>query len=979
MNWRQKVRRYFRRKERGQSIILIALGFIFLMLFVGLTTDIAVMFVRYSTLRRAVDSAAIAAANQMREDRSIATVSLAARQFVEFHGLDGARVSVDTCQTFDWAIFPELAEELQCLTEQRKLVRVVAQVDNPPIFFRFLSRLPGDWSDLTNITLQASAISETAVLDVVVIMDVSESMLEDTTIEDWANIGYGQVYLPPNMDRILPQLQASGDYGYTAATTNEEHWNFHLGRPQKEINDRLWYEDDPGNLNAADANAIYNVKSVALPGSAGTQNHPRTQCRVRFYPLSSQLPIGNWQAYTDASGNMVNLNELYAELGNPGPKFENDEYKNRFSSIAWSGFVPSYNFYGCCNDPMAGAEVVVNDAGNLVLQAIPGETIDDQIQDFKFNDLICQPFRGARDATFDFLQRIDFFRGDRVAFVTFDRTAYLINPYSTDARIEGRSHMIDNLEEAVDTLQGLVGVRGEANFYSFNPGDIGDGSELITEWDGYAAGINANGQSRPLDFDRVDTFNPENDNPDDYTHYFQYPAFRSCAFDNAVHPIGAHTLFDQLPSTPPDEGGFPSMLYVMNPPSSGDPEWDPFWSSQQPVPGYTYDQLPPFKLKASYEQWAGCRGTNIGAALRQANNALLDPNTSRRFGTVWVMVMLGDGAAGASDPVRRNREKLSETQPYVVNPAGITAENPTGFGIRGEYGAFGLCPYGTSGFNGTAQIRGEVVRGADDPPRGFEFPFCSDESAMTRHSCDFRPAVIDDNPTAMQDNDYETIGSIDPALIDNDPNTTPIDFPELMHGVDDELAWNIRQGNLYDVDIGTANCSVLYDVDDYARDWADVIALERYNSGGDALLPTIFTIGFGLTFDNGGSPGTCADNIGDCLGEQMLRYIADAGDNNRIDNDFFQDYLSDENWAIRSIDNDFGGDKGSRGRCQTDVVIGNYEMDGVQGIGQEEAEIMYEPLPPTESCGNYFNAPDAEELQFVFDIIASRMFTRLAE
>ena len=33
-----------------------------------------------------------------------------------------------------------------------------------------------------------------------------------------------------------------------------------------------------------------------------------------------------------------------------------------------------------------------------------------------------------RDATEKFLDHVDFVRGDRVAFVTFDRTAYLIDP-----------------------------------------------------------------------------------------------------------------------------------------------------------------------------------------------------------------------------------------------------------------------------------------------------------------------------------------------------------------------------------------------------------------------------------------------------------------------------------------------------------------------------------------------------------------------
>ena len=68
-------RRYFRRSgESGQSVILLALGFVALAGFVGITTDISLMFVRYAQLSRAVDSAAIAAANQMRQDRSNASV-----------------------------------------------------------------------------------------------------------------------------------------------------------------------------------------------------------------------------------------------------------------------------------------------------------------------------------------------------------------------------------------------------------------------------------------------------------------------------------------------------------------------------------------------------------------------------------------------------------------------------------------------------------------------------------------------------------------------------------------------------------------------------------------------------------------------------------------------------------------------------------------------------------------------------------------
>ncbi|MCZ7541860.1 MAG: pilus assembly protein [Anaerolineae bacterium] len=50
------------RSQRGQSIVLLAFAFIALVAFVGLVTDLALLFVRYASLRRAVDAAAIAAA-----------------------------------------------------------------------------------------------------------------------------------------------------------------------------------------------------------------------------------------------------------------------------------------------------------------------------------------------------------------------------------------------------------------------------------------------------------------------------------------------------------------------------------------------------------------------------------------------------------------------------------------------------------------------------------------------------------------------------------------------------------------------------------------------------------------------------------------------------------------------------------------------------------------------------------------------------
>ena len=86
---------------------------------------------------------------------------------------------------------------------------------------------------------------------------------------------------------------------------------------------------------------------------------------------------------------------------------------------------------------------------------------------------------------------------------------------------------------------------------------------------------------------------------------------------------------------------------------------------------------------------------------------------------------------------------------------------------------------------------------------------------------------------------------------------------------------------------------------------------------GDQLLPTIFTIGFGINYDIGTladcstamrwaptsyMPAVAAISLparamtqgsqrlrdADYLGEELLRYIADVGDNFQIDSDYWQ-------------------------------------------------------------------------------------------
>lgn len=216
-NLMKHLRRRFRKDQAGQSIILLAFAFIALAAFVGLVTDISVLFVRYSSLSRTIDSAAVAAAGQIREGTDYGTVALTAKQFIQLHGLEPSRVWVETCETdiLGWrsgtGVFegqganPESADppgsrisdvmpetELCDWDTPRKLVRVRAQIDSETFFLRLIG--------IDTLTLEASAVSETAVLDIALVLDTSQSMSVSTTNAMYDSAWSGTTY--PRNSRI---------------------------------------------------------------------------------------------------------------------------------------------------------------------------------------------------------------------------------------------------------------------------------------------------------------------------------------------------------------------------------------------------------------------------------------------------------------------------------------------------------------------------------------------------------------------------------------------------------------------------------------------------------------------------------------------------------------------------------------------------------------------------------------------------------
>ncbi|MDX2159777.1 MAG: pilus assembly protein TadG-related protein [bacterium] len=927
---RFKALRPFLKRERlqsGQSIIVLALGMIALLGFVGIVTDVSLLFVRYSSLSRAVDAAAVAAAGQLRripdDDRgalpdlngeaaSVAQLGLAARQFIEVYGIDPTTVLVETCRVQRYvdvsgtpvdrngtALFigsvenaaanQEDLERYQalCTEDELKLVRVTAQIDAPTTFMSLLG--------YQTVTLTVEAISQTAVLDVVLVFDVSERMLTETTYDDWETVGMGTRYLPPreNVVRTTSTYTECWDWETITAFSQEDLVTNGLN---------VIVGGLPVNCPAS----LYQAFEWVPTGVTGQTEPPLETCRVRLWPASdySRAFIArDWLAQEyirDASDTAA----PFADEAALRAYF--DDTTTSLINLTFRGFVPQYSYFGCCNDPNA---------------------------DWDFSDLVCQPFGEAREAAQGFLDRLDFLRGDRIGFVSYDRSAYVIDPDGTSGAqipmIETQNNITSGAtivrRGAEEVLNTVMGVRAEPTFYQFDDAagrweclitgetDIVTGApECITNLDAYHDRTIYQIVNHP-----TETACPLDPVAMDGRFTGPYGEYRYDQPTNSFVPRGATSYFDQ--DTPLDDiKSLPA--YVSSLP----------WTS------------PPYR-DYSYEFIASCAGGNIGGALGTASSMLY--LNGRREGAVWLMVLLSSGAAGSSDPVGRldgASQATTALEPNVFNlgPSrtlgGTTAQvyEPE----PGEYGAFGLCPYGTQA------NPGELLRNLFPP-------YCLDRFPETRTFCA--------NPTQA-----------------DAPNLVPVDNPI------------------------NPDCEEFYDVDDYARDWADYIALEDLNLGtsavaagrsGDQLLPNIFTIGFGINYDAvvnedgtvtyqcGATDYACQrgftpnpegfrgqERIGDYVGEELLRYIADAGDNFRIDSDYWQFFMGQR--IGNGVTDLATAEWGTRGACEIEVA-------DLGSTGREE----YAPLPPRTSCGNYYVAATADDLNLVFNEIASRMFTRLSQ
>ena len=140
-----------------------------LVAFVGLVVDTGLVFIGYGKLRRATDAAALAAAAAYRKFPDITNLEPVALEYLTLNQVETGDATVHLiCDPND----PEY-DASQCQPANRRLVKVDA---TSTIHLAFMPVI-----GIRTVTLTATATSEAASLDIVLALDVSESMTFDAT------------------------------------------------------------------------------------------------------------------------------------------------------------------------------------------------------------------------------------------------------------------------------------------------------------------------------------------------------------------------------------------------------------------------------------------------------------------------------------------------------------------------------------------------------------------------------------------------------------------------------------------------------------------------------------------------------------------------------------------------------------------------------------------------------------------------------
>jgi Flp pilus assembly protein TadG len=296
------VRRW---KTSGQALILIVLTFFGLLFFLGLMVDLGQIFLAKGYLRRAADSASLAAAAQFRENRGMADMTAAADEVARMNGVAPTSITVETCASMGYVgvLCPKPGDM------PKKLVRVTIVMDYPLTFLSLLN--------IYTVRLVESSTSEAASMDVVLALDVSESMTFD------APFAGGPIGDDPR-DPSVCNANDNCEPFHHVKTAALDFISRILNKPSTEEEDRLaivtfangWQQGSQGTevlMGGNWTNDYFTAADAINNPTTGIKVYdPGWKCPYGLDgPSPDPVPLGPCRYYDDGSSNPADAGKYY--------------------------------------------------------------------------------------------------------------------------------------------------------------------------------------------------------------------------------------------------------------------------------------------------------------------------------------------------------------------------------------------------------------------------------------------------------------------------------------------------------------------------------------------------------------------------------------------------------------------------------------------------------------------------------------------
>ena len=165
------------RRERGQAVVITAVAFLAMLAFAGLVTDAGTLYLNFTRLKRGLDAAAVAAANNIKDSslpvaQRNANIREAAREMLALNGVEDI-YSLESYVCEDPGLPADFASLCPGAGEDKRKLAWVQATQNSPVYFLQLF-------GVQSVPLTIHSVGEAASIDLVLVIDTSESMGSST-------------------------------------------------------------------------------------------------------------------------------------------------------------------------------------------------------------------------------------------------------------------------------------------------------------------------------------------------------------------------------------------------------------------------------------------------------------------------------------------------------------------------------------------------------------------------------------------------------------------------------------------------------------------------------------------------------------------------------------------------------------------------------------------------------------------------------